>query len=70
MSIPAKQIIYVLLITRSLDGQVESAVGPVFWGRIDAQAAARRHPYDAPNVHVQIVEREVRGTMPQAISPA
>ena len=63
MSMPVKPVVYILLVTQHLDN-VQTAVGPVFWNKIDAYAAMRRFPYDAPYVTVQVVEREIRGDMP------
>jgi len=62
--LPIKPTVFILLVTQHTAGQVQVAVGPVYWNRIDAHAAMRRFPYDSPDVHVEVAEREVRGQVP------
>jgi hypothetical protein len=58
-----RRVVYVLLVMHIVDNEIKAGVGPVCWSALDASQAARS--LTMPGTHVQIVEREVRGEMPQ-----
>lgn len=58
-----RKLVFILLVTEQrLDGTA-IGVGPAFWNRLEAQQ--QMHSMRDRGMTVQIVEREVRGEMPQ-----
>jgi hypothetical protein len=58
-----RKVVYVLLITTHDQDGVSVGLGPVFW--ISLEASQAMHSMRDRGLHVQIIEREVRGEMPQ-----
>ena len=58
-----RKVVYVLLLTEFGDDGIKIAVGPVCWERIDANQTM--HRLADQGFSVQVIEKEVRGEMPQ-----
>lgn len=60
-----RKVVYVLLVTQQGTEGINIAVGPVCWDRIEASKAMHDLKDRDPHVQVQMVERQVRGEMPE-----
>ena len=58
-----RKVVYILLITQQEEGGTRVGVGPVCWDRIEANKAM--HSLEERGATVQVVERQVRGEMPE-----
>jgi hypothetical protein len=58
-----RKVVHILLITQHEQDGVGVAIGPAFWDRLEASQAM--HSLRDRGMTVQLIEREVRGTMPE-----
>lgn len=61
-------MVFVLLIVKHEGETVSTGVGPVFFNRIDAARAAKSAPFNGLDVTVSVLEREVRGDIPNPVT--